>query len=90
MCIQVEKAKSQSDSRDSFRLCDLSDFPFCYLAESRQAKRAQGPGHYVSSGAARLFTTLRTPSTDFAVLSASSFSARDKTVPVSVTTPLSA
>src|SRR6202521_822453 len=51
---------------------------------------ARRAADYVSSGAARLFTTLRTPSTDFAVFSASSFSARDKTVPVRVTTPLSA
>src|ERR1700731_2142207 len=89
-CVGVYIVRTEIDPGNTLILRDLSDAPPLRSSESRHTRRAQGAVGYVSSGAARLFTTFRTPSTDFAVFSASSFSARDRTVPVRVTTPLSA
>ena len=86
----IYHVRGEIDSGSIVILRDLPDAPPFHSSESRHTRRAEGATGYVSSGAARLFTTLRTPSTDFAVFSASSFSAGDKTVPVRVTTPLSA
>src|SRR5271154_3325011 len=48
------------------------------------------PGNTPSFGTARVFTTLRTPSTDFVIFSARRLSASEETLPVRVTVPLSA
>src|ERR1700730_2898402 len=65
-------------------------------SDSHQGTSTPGQDHELrlqdcaSSGADKLSTTFRTPSTDCAVFSASSFSEREETLPVKVTVPLSA
>src|ERR1700692_850321 len=85
----------RTDTRDqSFE----SIYPTRFLHGSPKIEGMSTPGRdhelrlqdCASSGADKLSTTFRTPSTDCAVFSASSFSAREETLPVKVTVPLSA